>query len=113
MKTDIDIYNELARMLIEQAPSEAVIIKLKFVVKIELSVDESGMNEFFFDYIDEAGEENWFGINDGRIVSKIGNLCLMLREKMKEGGQGVWSVLDFAVNLRGNNFSADFGYGEQ
>jgi hypothetical protein len=34
MKTDIDIYNELAHILIEHAPSEALIIKLKFVVKI-------------------------------------------------------------------------------
>jgi Tfp pilus assembly protein PilP len=68
------------------------------------------VNEFFFDYIDEVGVENWFGINDGRIISKIGNLCLALREKMRESGQGVWAELNFAINLRDNNFSADFEY---
>jgi len=110
MKNYIDIYNELAHVLINHAPQEAVIIKLKFVVKVEFGMRESGMNEFFFDYIDERNMENWFGINNGRIISGIGNLCLALREQMRQSEQGVWDAFNFVVDLKVNKFSADFEY---
>jgi hypothetical protein len=110
MKNDTDIYNELAHVLINNAPQEAIIIKLKFLVKVEFDTEESGMNEFFFDYIDGKNVENWFGINDGRIVSRIGNLCLALREQMKQSEQGVWSAFNLAIDLKVNKFSADFEY---
>jgi len=112
VKSDIDIYNELAQILIAYAPVSAGMIILKFVIKVEQTVEESGMYRFYFDYINQNGVENWFDIDEVGVPSKIADLCLELREMMEQGAQSGWTILSFEIDVGKGKFSADFKYGE-
>lgn len=110
MDGDIETYNELAKILLLYAPRNSAVIKLKFVIEFDVEKNETGAERFYFDCVDENGNEDWFVINDVGIPSKIGDLCMELRKKMIENSQGKWSALNFVVDISKNRFTADFDY---
>ena len=107
---DIEIYNELAKTLLENAPVEAVIVKMRFVVQVDMSLEEDGFYKFYFDYVNNNGEEQWFGIDKTGVPSVLTELSLELRKEMIEGEQGKWKEFVFSINIKEEKFSADFSY---
>ena len=57
---DIDIYNELASILVANAPDKSAIIKFRFLVESDSSELEGGFFRSYFDYELPNGEERWF-----------------------------------------------------
>jgi hypothetical protein len=112
MKNDIQIYNELAAILYAHAPRDSAIIKLKFVIEVEEN-SGAGVERFYFDYIDTQGYENWFDIGVVGVPSKIGDLCLELREFMIKKEQGKWCAFNFFIDVGGKKFEANFDYQNQ
>ncbi|MET7142453.1 hypothetical protein M3S04_13375 [Xanthomonas sp. PPL139] len=55
MKSDIDIYNEMASLLVGSAPAESKIVKMK----AEMKYGDDHLESTYF-YEDADGAENWF-----------------------------------------------------
>lgn len=71
--SDQEIYQKIGRFLVDAGPSGAQ----KLIVRAELFPEGGGKYEF--DYVDGAGELNWFD-PDGRAVGDLTELLVQLRE---------------------------------
>lgn len=108
MRSDDDIYNDIASILFEVAPGGAC----KVIVRVRLS-QELDSCEYEYDYIDEQGNVAWFTAG-GRANTDILELLTELRswyvENKLTGGQSAWSGCEVILDLVKVKISIDFVY---
>lgn len=106
--SDQEIYQEIAQLLIGAGPSEA----RRIVVRAELfSAGDGGGYEF--DYVDAAGELNWFD-PDGRAAGDLTELLVRLRNYFVSNNfnseLGAWNFCKIDLCVEGMKFRINFSY---
>lgn len=110
MKNDQEIYEELAKLLIPYAPSDACAIKYTLIIYPDEQGGDYGYSQYSFDYVDGAGEEKWYVVNETWVISKLNELGLDLRKTIKEISGDLWHSMEFVIDMRERRFKVNFDY---
>jgi hypothetical protein len=110
MKNDQEIYEELAKLLIPHAPAEASIIKYKMIIYPNESGGDYGYSQYFFNYVNVAGEEKCYMIDETSVVDKLSDLGLELRNSIAAVSGDRWSAMEFIIDMSKRRFEVNFDY---
>lgn len=76
---------------------------------LSASVNDGHVGDITTDYIDAAGAENWFDIDDTGKILDVSQALVELRTSMKQEGHAPWSSCVFTLFPQGN-FKLDVQY---
>ena len=107
---DQEMYQKIGQLLVDAGPSDAQ----KVIVRAEIFPEGDG-GKYEFDYVDGAGELNWFD-PDGRAVGDLTELLVQLRKyfatKNLTAGAGVWTGCEMCLSVDDMKFGIEFTYGD-
>ncbi|MNJ40096.1 hypothetical protein D3C77_349820 [compost metagenome] len=106
--SDQELYQKIGQLLVDAGPSDAQ----EIIVRAELFSEGDG-GKYEFDYVDRAGQLNWFD-PDGRAVGDLTELLVKLREYFKvnklTAGAAVWTGCEISLSVSGMKFGIEFIY---
>lgn len=107
--TDQEIYQKIGQLLVDPGLSGAQ----RLIVRAELFPEGDG-GKYEFDYVDKAGELNWFD-PDGRAVGELTEFLVQLREYFYTyeltAGAGIWSGCEINLTVEDMKLGIEFTYG--
>jgi len=104
---DQEMYQKIGQLLVDAGPSDAQ----KLIVRAEIFPEGDG-GKYEFDYVDGAGELNWFD-PDGRAVGDLTELLVQLRKYFATSltpGAGVWTGCEICLSVDDMKFGIEFTY---
>ncbi len=107
---DQELYQKIGQLLVDAGPADA----REIIVRAELFSEGDG-GKYEFDYVDQAGELNWFD-PDGRAVGDLTELLVQLRDYFSANnltaGEGGWSGCVIKLHVDEMKFGIAFNYGK-
>ncbi|WP_440466744.1 hypothetical protein ACKI1H_25690 [Pseudomonas sp. YH-1] len=107
--SDQEIYQKIGQLLIDAGPADAK----KIIVRAEIFSEGDG-GKYEFDYVNRAGELNWFD-PDSRAVGDLTELLVRLREYFSvnnlAAGESVWTGCIISLGVDEGKFDIEFTYG--
>ena len=110
MRSDREIYTDIAKILIAYGPAGSREIKYGFWVIAEDDCEEGGAYSYEFDYIGEEGEQKWFIVENVAVRMELCDLCFELRNFMNSKAGNRWREIRLTLDAKELRFSSDFRY---
>jgi len=106
--SDQELYQKIGQLLVNAGPSDAQ----EIIVRAELFSEGDG-GRYEFDYVDGAGELNWFD-PDGRAVGDLTEFLVQLSEyfiaNKLTAGAGVWTGCEISLSVGEMKLGIEFIY---
>jgi len=106
---DQELYQKIGQLLVDAGPVDAQ----RIIVRAELFSEGDG-GKYEFDYVNRAGELNWFD-PDGRAVGDLTELLVKLREYFSvnklTAGSNIWTGCVISLGVDEGKFGIEFTYG--
>lgn len=110
MRSDQEVYADIAKILLSYGPVGSRVLKFGFWVIAENGSAEGGAYSYEFDSVGDAGEEKWFMVEDVAARMQLCDLCFELRNFMHARTGNLWREIRFTLDVRAMRYSSDFNY---